>query len=226
MRTKVAILDFDGTLYAGGSAFALLRYAIRFGRHPWRTWWMIATFLPLLLLATSRVLDRQWLEVRFMQSFTRTLAGLSRKELEAMFSWILEDVITPGLRTDMMSRLQMHVREGDHVILLSGVYQPLLDQAARLVGAHMAIGTPLEMHEDTCTGHLKGPPCVGTSKVERLRQCLASQGIDVDWAGSHAYGDSFADLSFLELVGHPIAVYPKRQLRSVALGRGWAVIEG
>ena len=45
-----------------------------------------------------------------------------------------------------------------------------------------------------------------------------------DLAASTAYSDSHTDLPFLEAVGNPMVVNPDRELRRLALDRGWPVL--
>ena len=51
------------------------------------------------------------------------------------------------------------------------------------------------------------------------------QGKTVDWKNSYAYGDSYADLPVLNLVGNPIAVKPDEKLRHIAIRKQWEIIE-
>ena len=44
-------------------------------------------------------------------------------------------------------------------------------------------------------------------------------------AACTAYSDSHTDVPFLEVVGHPVAVNPDRELRRIAADRGWPVLE-
>ena len=52
-------------------------------------------------------------------------------------------------------------------------------------------------------------------------QLGADEGIDLD--ASYAYSDSATDLPMLEVVGHPVAVNPDRELARVARERAWEV---
>jgi hypothetical protein len=45
-----------------------------------------------------------------------------------------------------------------------------------------------------------------------------------DLSRSYAYSDSVTDLDMLEVVGHPYAVNPDRDLRREAVSRGWPVL--
>ena len=46
-----------------------------------------------------------------------------------------------------------------------------------------------------------------------------------DLAASTAYSDSHTDLPFLEAVGNPVVVNPDRELRRIAVERGWPILE-
>ena len=53
-------------------------------------------------------------------------------------------------------------------------------------------------------------------KVRRLNAWLRENGLEADFAGSFAYGDSKSDLPMLLLCGHPVQVNPKKALRKAA----------
>jgi len=46
----------------------------------------------------------------------------------------------------------------------------------------------------------------------------------VNLSSSYAYGDRVQDIPVLEMVGHPVAVYPDKELLTYANERGWTVI--
>jgi hypothetical protein len=54
-----------------------------------------------------------------------------------------------------------------------------------------------------------------------MREVARRQDIDLD--ASYAYSDSATDIPMLEVVGHPVAVNPDRELARVAKDRGWDV---
>ena len=56
---------------------------------------------------------------------------------------------------------------------------------------------------------------------KKLEQILARLGVSrVDYA----YGDTWMDIPLLEHAEHPVAVYPDKKLKVVALERGWEII--
>jgi HAD superfamily hydrolase (TIGR01490 family) len=61
----------------------------------------------------------------------------------------------------------------------------------------------------------------GPYKAEAILDAAERHGIDLD--ASYAYSDSATDVPMLELVGHPVAVNPDRDLARVARERDWEV---
>ena len=59
-------------------------------------------------------------------------------------------------------------------------------------------------------------------KAEEIQRIANSTGLDLE--GSYAYSDSMTDLPMMELVGHPVAVNPDKELRKVAEERGWGIL--
>jgi phosphoserine phosphatase len=71
---------------------------------------------------------------------------------------------------------------------------------------------------------MAGPPCIDAEKARYVRVHFERQGVDIDYANSYAYADSYSDLGLFGLVGHPVAVYPDRKLAAHAAAQGWEVI--
>ena len=58
----------------------------------------------------------------------------------------------------------------------------------------------------------------------RARSATSPATYGYDLAGCYAYSDSVTDVHMLEVVGHPHAVNPDRELRKIAASRGWPVL--
>ena len=78
------------------------------------------------------------------------------------------------------------------------------------------------MKDGVYTGRSAGPFTYREGKAEAIRQLAAERGIDL--AESYAYSDSESDLPMLRAVGHPVAVNPDAELRSVARTEGWRIM--
>ena len=63
----------------------------------------------------------------------------------------------------------------------------------------------------------------GEGKAAAIRELAEQEGLDLP--ASTAYSDSHTDLPFLEAVGNPVVVNPDRELRRIAVERGWPILE-
>ena len=90
------------------------------------------------------------------------------------------------------------------------------------LGFDGAIGSTCEIVDGVYTGRsLRGAH--GEGKPPRSASSPSRKGIDL--AASTAYSDSHTDLPFLEAVGNPVVVNPDRELRRIAVERGWPILE-
>jgi len=119
--------------------------------------------------------------------------------------------------------LRQHQAEGHQVILVSGAFEELLACLGERLGIQHVVGTRLELRNGRYSGRAI-KPCFGPDKVVLLTELLDRTGLEVDFSQSFAYGDGIFDVSVLELVGNPVAVYPDSQLWDYASQKGWRVI--
>ncbi len=214
-RTRLAIIDLDGTLLKGMNAERIfyLHLLVRGHVGPLR----MAGFLLTLVGDTLRLGFR-----RAIATNTRILRGVTPEEVRLWaheFGHVfLRKAVPDGLRGKILSLKQ----EGCRVILLSGSLQVLVDQLRERLEAEILIGTDLEVVDGKLSGKKTGIFPYGRMKVDALFQKIDPAGID--WPDSWALADRKSDLPVLELVGHPVAVHPDRRLRKLAAARGWEII--
>jgi phosphoserine phosphatase len=129
--------------------------------------------------------------------------------------WIVEHNLWRQRREDVVARLTAHREAGAQVYIASSVVEPFIEPFARRIGAQVS-GTPVEIRD----GHLRMTGGL-VADEKKLEQILAKLGVSrVDYA----YGDTVLDIPLLEHAEHPVAVYPDKKLKAVALERGWEVI--
>jgi putative phosphoserine phosphatase/1-acylglycerol-3-phosphate O-acyltransferase len=221
-----ALFDFDGTLYTGHIWQDLVRHhwAARHHRR-WTAAYVTWNMLPFPLYKTGLMS-----QATFFRTWAETMGWLVRgwtvDEAQALFAWLTEEQIMPNLRSDVLIWLRQHRAEGHLVALVSGTFAPWLEMIAQRLDVPHAIGTRLELRNGRYTGRILPPLCQGEGKPERARAYLAEKGLEVDWMASFAYADRNTDVPLLNLVGHPVAVYPDEALLAHAQAQGWPVIGG
>ena len=220
-----ALFDVEGTLSTAQMGRGLLTYAREHGHKAAANRYYLSV-LPSYALAKARLISDERMRQVAIGSLGEVLKGWTTSEANAAFDWVINDYILPAARHDVMERFQLHVGRGDATVLVSGMPVPCLQRLGAAIGATGVIGTDLEIVDDCYTGDVVPPVMVGVHKARRTQAFFAASAEDIDWAASYAYGDSIHDRALLDLVGHPIAVYPDAGLAELARGNSWEIIGG
>ncbi len=151
------------------------------------------------------------------------VAGRSQEELRAWCAEIAGARIVPRVYQGMAQIIRHHQERGDATVLVTAAPVELAETMADQLGLTGAIGTAAEVVDGRYTGNLPGPVLHGAEKARAVAERAGQLHLSLPECS--AYSDSINDLPLLELVGHPHAVNPARQLRQVAGQRGWPVHE-
>jgi HAD superfamily hydrolase (TIGR01490 family) len=149
------------------------------------------------------------------------LRGRRPAEIEELVAEALEPVLKPLVYAEPLDLVAHHRAAGERVYIVSAALQEIVDALAAHLDFDGALGTVAEVEDGVYTGRSLRA-LHGEAKADAVRDVATRAGIDL--AQSFAYSDSHTDLPFLELVGHPIAVNPDRELRRTARDRGWPVL--
>jgi HAD superfamily hydrolase (TIGR01490 family) len=214
-KTRLAVIDLDGTLLKGTTA-EMVFFLHLIGRghiSPLQA----AGFLLTLVIDILRLGFRGAIatNARFIRGESPDRVRLWAREFGRVF-------LRKAVPNDLRKKILSLKRDGCQIILLSGSLQVLVDQLKERLQAEILIGGELEIVEGRLTGRKTGIYPYGPQKVDALFQRLNADKID--WAGSWALADRKSDLPVLDLVGRPVAVHPDSKLRRLARDRGWEII--
>ena len=217
-RKSAAFFDLDRTLISGSSLYT-------FGRAAWKN----------DMVTTGQLLSdlRGAIAFRFSGSTDDSAAGVRDRVLDAIRGATVEELSSLGdqvipqlvddVRREAQGFLELHREAGRDTYMVTAspieIVQPLADEL-EMTGA---IATVAEIVDGKYTGELSEPFCYGPGKAEGIAKLTAERGYDL--ALSYGYSDSVSDLPMLELVGHPVAVNPDRELERIARARGWPIVE-
>jgi HAD superfamily hydrolase (TIGR01490 family) len=223
MRKVAALFDCDGTLYSAQYVRGLMKYASDRGRKgAVRRYY--ASLLPLFVLKKFKLIDDEQMHRPLSSRMAWMIKGMSKDEFIDLSECMLKEYQLPTERTDVVARLRVHQSRGDVVLLVSGQLQPSLEIFANHYNADGMVGTKLELKNGRYTGRIIPPVITGADKDRCAREYFSSRGIDVDWDASFAYADSITDSGLLNMVGHPVAVYPDAKLFALAQSQNWELI--
>ena len=214
-RTRLAIIDLDGTLLKGMTAERVFfLHLISHGRIKFsRAVYFLASFARDVLRGGLRR------AIRSNAGFLRGEKPETVRKWAREFGRVFLRKAVPG---DLQQKILSLKADGCRVILLSGSLQVLVDELKEKLGAEILIGGELETADGRLTGRKTGIYPFGEKKVEALFSRVDPES--VDWERSWALADRRSDLPVLELVGNPVAVHPDRRLRRLARKRGWEII--
>lgn len=141
------------------------------------------------------------------------MAGIGRE--------FFKDHVSKRISAKGISRIEEHRRNGDKIMLLSGMPEFLLRNFSEHLAIDEYIGSTLEVNKEMFTGRTIGPFPLAEGKIEVLRPLLEKYRLD--WSDLTAYADHGLDRCLLEKVGHPVAVNPRDDLKRIAENNGWPV---
>ncbi|GAA4414727.1 HAD-IB family hydrolase [Georgenia halophila] len=216
-RTDVlAVFDLQRTVAA---ATLVEQYLwVELANQPASRW--PAAFANLVALGPRYLQAERRDRADFIRTFMRRYAGVDENELRA----VIARKVTPSLRRDLLveavEQIEAHRAAGHRTVLVTGEIDIFVEPLAPMFDEIVAG----EMEKDDTgrwTGHLLTSPLVGEARATWLRRYARDEGMNL--AESYAYGDSYADRPWLEVVGHPNAVNPDASLYRYARARRWPV---
>jgi HAD superfamily hydrolase (TIGR01490 family) len=221
MAQRAALFDVDGTLTSDNVWKGLLTYFQRRGERRWTHLAFQAVHYPLFFLRKLHLLS----EADFRRPWSRHLPwyfrGSDAAQVQTLAEWVAREYVAPMGRVDSLAKLREHLGQGDVVALVSAAPLPIVQSIAQMWGVSHAIASSAEFKDGHYTGRMDGEPCIDEQKAVYARQYFQDHNLEVDFAASYAYADSYSDLGLFEMVGHPVAVYPDEKLGEVARRQGW-----
>ncbi|WP_314102398.1 SDR family oxidoreductase [uncultured Frigoribacterium sp.] len=174
----------------------------------------LLTGLPAYLRAEGR--DRG----EFIRAFLRRYAGMPVSRLKGVVrSAGYAETVRRHTLPEALARIAEHRAAGHRTVLVTGSIGTLATPIAHLFDE--VVASTMHERDGVLTGYLAQPPLVDEARAAWLAQWALEEGIDL--TGSYGYGDSHADLAWLEMLGNPSAVNPDANLAREALRRRWSI---
>jgi len=160
-----------------------------------------------------------------MEKMREFLSGLSAgwevQTVREIVADTLHNIVDPLVYDEAVCLIEEHHLAGRDVIIVSTSGLEVVEPIGEMLGADRVIATRMEVEDGRYTGEI-GFYAYADNKAIAIRELAEQVGYDLD--RSYAYSDSATDVHMLEIVGHPCAVNPDRELRRVATGRGWPTL--
>ncbi len=222
---KVAIVDFDGTLFLGETIPFLLKFYQRQRPKSYsrlRLIWLYLKLLSILLsykLNIGKYKDKERFRARATQLFLGLFHGCASSELIDFFHGAAREM-TASLNHPLMEELSDLKAKGYYVLMLSGCFDTLLYEFdfQQLFDKYLCTSLTLD---PLFNANQPLEIVSGNQKEKALNAWL--QGHEVNWLYSRAYADSYYDMPILTRVGIPVVVRPDKALLRMASANQWRI---
>ncbi|MCB8920470.1 MAG: HAD-IB family phosphatase [Ardenticatenaceae bacterium] len=215
--TEIVASDLEGTLTAGQTWRGMRSYLEEHGQaEAFRA--LYRRSLPSLILYRLKLVNERAFKERWILQILQLYAGYDAAAFGEMANWVVEQELWPRRRKQVLAELAAHQEAGRRVIVVSGLFQPILDVFTARIGCE-GWGTAVSFDEHgRFTGHTAEPLNVGDKKVQRLRPLLQDGPLYA------AYGDTIRDIPMLANSVNATAIRPDKRLRRVAEAREWRIL--
>ena len=209
----IVVSDMMGTLTTGSPFLGLVDW-VKHNQSKLRANLHLVAITPSYLLAKNGLIDWQTWGQKLMIESLAYIKDANPETLDHAAAWVVEHNLWKKRREDVVARLVKHRADGAKVYIASSVVEPFIEPFAKRIGAQ-TIGTPVEIANGRV--RMVGELMADEKKIEQVLSRLGVDRVDI------AYGDTVMDIPLLEHADHPVAVYPDKKLKVIALERGWEI---
>ena len=218
---KLAIFDFDGTLLMKDTLPCLGKEWNRQKRSKTRYIITLLSIIPVLLLYKVKLISREKMKGLAFKRFNRLFIKMTHQEIEEFFRQAYPQLYNM-FNKNVLEEIEAARKQGFHCVLLSGAYADLLKIVSKELGIDTVIAAELAYKEGVFNYRGEIPFIDGRTKRSLLLKAFSSK--EVDWEASRAFGDSYADIWVMEMVGERVAVNPDPELLTYAQTNSWRVV--
>ncbi len=213
-----AFFDLDKTIIAKSSALAFSRSFYAGGLIN-RRFVLRSAYAQFMFMIGGADHD----QMEKMRAFlSQMVTGWPVDSVREIVAETLHNIVDPLVYDEAVTLIEDHHLAGRDVIIVSASGSEMVEPIGRLLGADAVIASELEIEHGRYTGKVEYY-AYAENKASAIERLAKRRGYDLP--RSYAYSDSVTDVAMLEVVGHPHAVNPDKELRRIAAQRGWPVLE-
>ena len=150
---------------------------------------------------------------KMRQFMSQLVAGWDVATVREIVADTLHNIVDPLVYDEAVSLIEEHQLAGRDVVIVSASGAEVVEPIGEMLGADRVIATRLEIVDGRYTGEIDF--YAYAEEKARAIEDLAERAATT-WTRCYAYSDSITDVHMLEVVGHPHAVNPDKELRKVA----------
>jgi HAD superfamily hydrolase (TIGR01490 family) len=211
----LAVFDFEGTVVESNLVEQYLW--VRLGLIPKAQWPQEFASLMLSVPKYLRVDHRDRGE--FIRTLVRRYRGIKVADLEQLVQGRFGAAMLSRAIPDALDRVAQHRAAGHRTVLVTGATSSAAEPFAQFFDD--VVAGEMHANKGVLTGYLATPPLVDEARAAWLREYAAAHGANL--TQSYGYGDSLADVAWLQLLGNATVVNPDTELYRHAQRTKWTV---
>lgn len=216
-RPTAAFFDLDKTIIAKSSTLAFSK-PFQAGGLISRRAMLRSTYAQFVYLVGGADHDQMEKMRRFMSAMC---AGWDVATVREIVADTLHNIVDPLVYDEAVSLIEEHHLGGRDVVIVSTSGTEVVGPIGEMLGADRVIATRMEIVDGKYSGEIEYY-AYADEKARAIEELAREVGYDLE--NSYAYSDSVTDVTMLEAVGHAHAVNPDKDLRRIAVERGWPIL--
>lgn len=157
----------------------------------------------------------------FIRTFMRRYKGFKVADIQRLVRGPFGRMLLGRAYPEALAQVKAHREAGHRTILVTGTIDLMVQPFVSLFDE--VIAGRMDERDGRLTGFLADPPLVDEARAAWLRHYASLNGINL--SQSYGYGDSHADVAWLQLVGNANAVNPDLQLYRFAQEKRWSILD-
>ena len=215
---SAAFFDLDKTIIAKSSSLAFSK-PFQAGGLITRRAMLRSAYAQFVYLVGGADHD-QMEKIRAFMS--QLVEGWDVETVKEIVAETLHHVVDPIVYDEAVSLMEEHRANGRDVVIVSTSGTEVVEPIGEMLATDEVIASRLEIVDGKYTGEIEYY-AYAEEKARAIQAMAADRGYDLEQC--FAYSDSITDAPMLEVVGHPHAVNPDKELRKLAASRGWPILQ-
>ena len=200
---KLAIFDIDYTITKKETLMELFKFVIRNDKKNIR-------FLPRAIFCGIMYGVKVYDERKVKEKFLKFIDGIKEKDLADLVKRFYEEKLRTIVYDDALKMMKKLKSEGYDIYLISASPEFYINEFYSIKEVDKIIGTKFIFNDGIFMRKMEGKNCKGQEKVNRLKEVIKNEQIEVDFKESYMFSDSLSDKPLLDLVGKPYLINYKK----------------
>lgn len=201
---KLAIFDIDYTITKKETLMELFKFVIKNDKKNIR-------FLPRAIFCGIMYGIKVYDEREVKEKFLKFIDGIEEKDLAVLVKRFYEEKLRTIVYDDALKMMKDLKSQGYDIYLISASPEFYINEFYAIKEVDKIIGTKFAFNNGIFTRKMEGKNCKGLEKVNRLKEVITNEKIEVDFKESYMFSDSLSDKPLFDLVGKPYLINYKKK---------------